>query len=86
MFTYVEPPNEKAVILTKILKIFCVLILIIGLFKLSSQKLDTSSLLYFFSGFLYFLSWRGLSYYYCLANEVINVSIIFTLLQEVHEL
>ena len=66
MFTYVEPPNEKAVILTKILKIFCVLILIIGLFKLSSQKLDT--------------------YYYCLANEVINVSIIFTLLQEVHEL
>lgn len=83
MFTYVEPPNEKIQILVKILKVLCLFTLIIGLFKFSSQKLDSSSGLYFFSGLLYFLSWRGLSYFYCLLNEVINISIIFYLLQEV---
>ena len=83
MFTYVEPPNEKTQILVKLLKVLCVFTFIVGLFKFSSQKLDTISGLYLFSTFLYVLSWRGLSYYYCLFNEVINVSIIFYLLQEV---
>jgi hypothetical protein len=81
MFTYAEAPNEKTQILVRILKVMCAFTLIIGLFKFSSQKLDSSSGLYFFSALLYFLSWRGLSYFYCLFNEVINVSIIFYLLQ-----
>ena len=83
MFASIEPPNERTLIITKILKIFCVLTLIVGVFKFSSQPLDTSSLLYFLAGLLYFLSWRALSYYYCLSNAVINVSMIFILLQEV---
>ena len=84
MFVYVEPPNEKIEILKKILKVLCLLTLLIGLFRItSSQKVEISSLIYIVSGLLYILSWRGLSYYYCLFNMVANVSIIMNLLQEV---
>jgi len=62
---------------------FCFATFVVGLFKISSQKLDIGSALYMLSGVLYFLSWRGLSYYYCLVNQVVNVSIILGLLQEV---
>ena len=84
MLVYVEPPNEKITITNKILKTLCVFTLVIGLFKISSQGITTSSGLYCFSGVLYVLSWRGLSYYYCLFNQIINVSMIIVLLQEVH--
>jgi hypothetical protein len=81
MLKSIEPPNEKIRILTKILKVFCFTTVIVGIFKTASQKPDISSSLYFVSGLLFWSSWRGLSYYYCLLNQVVNVSIILGLLQ-----
>jgi len=81
MFVSIEPPNEKIRILTEMLKVFCFTTIIVGIFKVASQKHDIGSWLYFGSGLLFWLSWRGLSYYYCLLNQVVNVSIILGLLQ-----
>ena len=81
MFDSIEPPNERIRILTRILKVFCFTTVIVGIFKIASQKPDIGSWMYFVSGLLFWLSWRGLSYYYCLLNQVVNVSIIFGLLQ-----
>lgn len=83
MGAVIEPPSEKLLILTNILKVLCVLTILTGIFKLPTQQFDTSSLIYFISGVVYLLSWRGLSYYGCLMNQCINVAMVFNLLQEV---
>ena len=83
MFAYIEPPNQRIKIITNLLKILCVCTTIMGLFRLTSQRFDVSSILYFISAFLYVISWRSLSYYYCLINKIVNLSIILNLLTEV---
>jgi hypothetical protein len=65
------------------MKVFCILTIGMGIFRLPAEEFDSSCVVYFISALFYILSWRGLSYYYCLINQVLNVTIIFSLLQEV---
>lgn len=83
MFGLVEPPSAQLRLLVTLLKVFCGLTVVMGIFRLPASQLDASCLLYFLSALVYILSWRELSYYYCLVNQVLNVAMIGNLLQEV---
>jgi len=47
-----------------------------------SRRID--SLSYFASSVIYFLTWRRLSYFGCIVNQVFNLTMIWTLLLEVY--
>jgi hypothetical protein len=83
MFGLVEPPSAQLRLLVTLLKVFCGLTVVMGIFRLPASQLDASCLLYFLSALVYILSWRELSYYYCLVNQVLNLAMIGNLLQEV---
>lgn len=83
MFGLVEPPSAQLRLLVNLLKVFCALTLIMGIFRLPASSLDASCLLYFLSALVYILSWREVSYYYCIVNQVLNLAMIGNLLQEV---
>jgi len=38
IFSYIEPPNERIRIVTVLLKVLCVCTIIMGIFRLPSQK------------------------------------------------
>lgn len=83
MFGLVEPPSAQLRLLVNLLKVFCALTFIMGIFRLPASSLDASCLLYFLSALVYILSWREVSYYYCIVNQVLNLAMIGNLLQEV---
>ena len=84
MFKPVDPPKEKIRIINIILKALMVFCLLQTFFLAISHEI--SSLSYFLSAVIYFISWRSLSYFGCIINQIFNLSLIWNLLLEVNDI
>lgn len=75
----IAPPNDKIAILKKIQKLLCLLSLLEGLFLLS-QRIAPKTIFLLASSGVYWVSWRQLSYFGCILNQIFNLCIIWILL------